>query len=399
MNACYFGPGNAIDEFMAAAVTVFGRHVLLQFEDFNSNDAFPLLKATRDRFLTYNDDIQGTAAVTVAGILGGLRLRHPDAPQLAPLLKGETFLFHGAGSANLGAAALLVGSAGVDPARIFMTNSKGLIWRAALAAGAGATTAASERGNYRNEEQRRFAREGKPPFRSEALADVIAAVRPTVLVGAVGVAPGCFDRQVVEALLQAHAPSRAWLERWAMAGPPPRAAGGGNDGRGGAAVDRPIVFALSNPKTQAELTAEDAYGWSDGRLIFGSGTSFEPVAVDGRVRAPGQVNNVYIFPGLSFGAAMCRATTLPDEVFLLAAEAVARALSAAELAEDRVVPHPARLREVGLSVATATVLGCQRLGLATRRLGEDEASVRAALSGMMWLPNTKGQSEAAKSRL
>lgn len=432
VNAPYYGANNVLDEFMEAAVSVFGRHVLLQFEDFNSNDAFPLLAATRDRFLTYNDDIQGTAAVTVAGILGGLRLRHPHATDLVGLLRSETFLFHGAGSANVGAASLLASTAGVPLSAIYMTNSRGLIWRAAGAdatpAGLGAAGAGARGGdqggrdgpgNFRNLEQKRFAHVGKPAFESAALVDIIAAVRPTVLVGAVGLAPGCFDRLVVDAMMQAAQARQASCS--------------------GGAPPRPIIFALSNPKTQAEISAEDCYTWSGGMAIFGTGTQFDPVTVKGRTHAPGQVraallphrdtdssaalprrqralhafltvrcraarhslpsvqvNNVYIFPGLSFGAAMCRATTLPDQTFLAAAEAVAQALSDADLAEDRVVPRPARIREVGLSVATATVLSCQHLGLATRRLGESEAEVRASLKGMMWTPSAQ---YAAKSKL
>jgi malic enzyme len=108
------------------------------------------------------------------------------------------------------------------------------------------------------------------------------------------------------------------------------------------------------------------------------------------------VNNVYIFPGLSFGAAMCQASSLPDSTFLAAAEAVARSLSAQDIAEDRVVPHPDRIREVSLNVATATVLECQRLGLASRPLGETEEAVKSALQGMMWAPPA---SLRAKSRL
>lgn len=152
------------------------------------------------------------------------------------------------------------------------------------------------------------------------------------------------------------------------------------------------MFALSNPKTQAEITASDAYTWSAGRVIFGSGTSFDPVSVAGAERCPGQVNNVYVFPGLSFGAVSCQASTIPDELFLAAAEAVAGTLSEMDIRQDRVVPHPDRIREVGLNVAAATAWRCQQLGLASRPLGDSLGAVRAKLKSMMWTPSVSGRS-------
>jgi len=219
-------------------------------------------------------------------------------------------------------------------------------------------------------------------------------------VGAVGRSPDCFDKKVVEALLRPK-PANVWQQCWApalapKALPPPSTSNTNPFSTSTAASARPIMFALSNPKTQAEATAKDVYEWSGGRCIFGSGTSFEPVTVNGRTHAPGQVNNVYIFPGLSFGAAMCRASGLPDKIFLDAAEAVAQTLSEQDLAEDRVVPHLDRIREVGLNVATATVLGCQRLGLASRPLGTTAAEVREALRALMWTP---ALSDTSKSKL
>lgn len=278
VNTAYYGPNSLITEFMDAAVTVFGRNVLLQFEDFNSNDAFPLLDATRDRYLTYNDDIQGTAAVTVAGILGALKLRAPNADNLREALSQEIFLFHGAGSANIGAATLLVRSAGVDQSQIFMTNSRGLIWK----------EADGSQGSFRNEEQKSMAVVGKPNFPHSKLEDIVAHLAPTVLVGAVGVAPGCFTKQVVEAMVAASVEKAESGAADIMSmclptrQPKPRAS------TATAAGKRPVIFALSNPKTQAEITAEDAYTWSKGAAIFGSGTLFAPVTVNGRLFKPGQ---------------------------------------------------------------------------------------------------------------
>ena len=352
VNSCYYGEGNLIDEFMRAATELFASNVggapLLQFEDFNSNDAFPLLAEYREKYLTYNDDIQGTASVAVAALLGAIRISDGGTANLIDELKKHRFLFHGAGSANVGAAALLVNEAGVPPSQVYMTNSRGVIWQAAD----------GKSGSYRNAEQQQFAQVGEPKgYDPTDLVSTIGFLKPTVLCGAVGRAPGCFTKQVIEALVAAQ-----------------------ENGR------RPVVFALSNPKTQAEITASDAYAWSEGKVIYGSGTAFGDVTLGGKRFTPGQVNNFYIFPGLSFGASCCDAKHIPERLFMVSAEAVAKSLSAEEVANDRVVPHPDRIRECSLSVAAASVLEAQRLGLARNPLGETEAEVRAKLQSMMWSP-------------
>ena len=346
INSAYYGAGSVIDEFMSAATDLFGRGCLLQFEDFNSNDAFPLLAEYREKYLCYNDDIQGTAAVSLAGILGGLKLRYPDCKDLLGKLQDETFLFHGAGTANLGAADLLVKEGGVSKEKLFVTNSRGLIW------------ADGDEGSFRNDEQKEYGCKGKPSFPCgrDDLASMIAEIKPSCLVGAVGVAPGCFDEEVIQTMVDA------------------------NEGR-------PVIFALSNPKTQAEVTAEDCYKWSKGKAIYGSGTQFDSVEIEGTEHAPGQVNNVYIFPGMSFGAFQCAASTIPDRLFLVAAEAVANSLSAEDVALNRVIPHRDRLREVNLNVAAAVVMEAQRLKLAGKTLGQTEEQVKAVLSDAMWTPN------------
>jgi malic enzyme len=172
----------------------------------------------------------------------------------------------------------------------------------------------------------------------------------------VGVDPGCFDKNVVEAMVRVNKSVR------------------------------PAIFALSNPKTKAEITARDAYTWSNGAVIYGSGTAFDPVEVAKKTRSPGQVNNVYIFPGVSFGVICCQASNIPERFFMVAAEAVANSLDEADLKSDRVVPHPDRIREVGLNVATAVVMEAQKLGLASRRFPSRRWEVRDALMKMMWAP-------------
>jgi len=346
VNTAYYGEQNIISEFMEAACELFGRNCLLQFEDFNSNDAFPLLAEYREKYLTYNDDIQGTAAVSVAAIMGAIKLRDPKAAGLADLLAKETFLFHGSGSANIGTARLLVEEAGVPLSSVYCTNSRGLVWRSPDGA----------RGSFRNDEQRAFARVGEPDFDSRDLVKVVERVKPSCVVGAVGVAPNCFSKEIIETLVRINA------------------------GR------RPVVFALSNPKTQAEITASDAYQWSDGQAIYGSGTWFPSVELGGKTFSPGQVNNLYIFPGMSFGAISCQASRIPERFFLAAAEAVADSLDADDMEVDRVVPNRNRIADVSLNVATAVVLEAQAMGLAGRVLGGDRDAVKAALAKLRWTP-------------
>lgn len=258
---------------------------------------------------------------------------------------------HGAGSANLGALQLLEKEAGVPKEQMFVTNSRGLIWK----------SADDTEGSYRNNDQKAFAQVGKPEFDGRDLVECINNKKPTVVVGAVGRDPNCFDQKVIKSIVEV----------------------------ADAANTRPVVFALSNPRTQAECTAKDAYAWSEGKVIFGSGTAFEPVTVGDSVKNPGQVNNVYVFPGVSFGAVACQAKMVPERFFMVAAEAVANSLSDQDIAEDRVVPHPDRIREVGLNVATAVVLEAQKMGLAGAVLGNDAGEVQAALKERMWYPFKK----------
>ena len=229
-------------------------------------------------------------------------------------------------------------------------------------------------GSFRNGEQAEFARVGEiQGFNPRDLVAVVEHVHPSCVVGAVGVAPGCFTKEVVDAVMKVNGVQTA--------------VNGVHAKHGTHSTERPIIFALSNPKTQAEITAHDAYTWSDGQVIYGSGTQFDPVTVGARKHEPGQVNNVYIFPGLSFGAVCCQAQTIPERMFMVAAEAVANSLSQEDLEADRVMPARSRLREVALNVATSVVLESQKLGLAGRVLGEGWDEVQEVLRGMMWLPN------------
>mmetsp|Transcript_57357 Transcript_57357/g.134262 ORF Transcript_57357/g.134262 Transcript_57357/m.134262 type:complete len:617 (+) Transcript_57357:60-1910(+) len=356
VNTAYYGPDSFIGEFMTAASELFGRSCLLQFEDFNSNDAFPLLEEYRSKFLTYNDDIQGTASVAVAAVLGGIKLNKPDCTNLLGELKGLRVLFHGAGSANLGSASLMLNEAGVPAASILVTNSKGVIWR----------SADGKKGTFKNDEQKAVATVGEPKgYDPTNLVAIIKHHKPDVLVGAVGRAPGCFTKDVVREMLAVQAAKKT-------------------------AALRPMIFALSNPMTQAEITAEDCYAFSDGKAIFGSGTKFPPVTVQGVTRTPGQVNNFFIFPGMSFGAVCCEASGIPDKLFLDAAEAVANSLDKEDMDADSVLPSTGRIREVGHKVAVAVAMAAQKAGLAQKKLGETTEAVSAAIAARRWEPDALG---------
>ena len=147
-----------------------------------------------------------------------------------------------------------------------------------------------------------------------------------------------------------------------------------------------VVLFLFVIKPQAEVTAQDAYQWSDGKVIYGSGTQFDSVTLNGKTFAPGQVNNVYIFPGLSFGCVCCHAKTIPDSFFMVGAEAVANSLDEEDIKQDRVIPSRDRLREVGLNVAAAVAFHAQEIGLANKKLGSTLPEVRAAIEALMWSP-------------
>jgi malate dehydrogenase (oxaloacetate-decarboxylating)(NADP+) len=290
--------------------------------------------------------------VVIAAVLGAIKIQKPDS-NLLDEIRSLRVLFHGAGSANLGSASLLINEAGVPADQVKCTNSKGIIWQ----------SADGTEGTFRNNEQKAVAQVGKPEYDSKDLVAIIQHFKPDVLIGAVGVAPGCFTQAVIEAMVAVQ-----------QAKP----TGGG----------RPIVFALSNPTKQAEITAADCYHFSNGAAIFGSGTRFPAAKINGETREPGQVNNFFIFPGMSFGAMKCQAKTIPESFFMVAAEAVANSLDAHDIAVESVVPNPARIRTVSENVAAAVVLKAQADGLAAKPLGKDHPEIAAYLKGAMWSPPT-----------
>ncbi len=321
-----------VEEFIAATQEVFPG-VLVQFEDFANHSAFRLLAKYSDRICTFNDDIQGTAAVALAGILSALRVTEGT-------LAAQRLLFCGAGEAATGIADLVVdamAASGVPrpTARgcCWLTDTQGLVvkGRANLA-----------------EHKRPYAHEHAP------IRDFLGAVRalePTVIIG-VAATCGTFAREVVAEM--------------------------------GRLNKRPIIFALSNPTSKSECTAEQAYQWSDGRVLFASGSPFDPVTHGGKTFVPRQGNNAYIFPGVGLGAIASRARRITESMFLAAAKTLAAQVGEADLAQGSLYPPLANIREVSARIAAAVADVAFRSDLA----GIDRpADLLAYVRGQMYDPH------------
>ncbi|MBK6452387.1 MAG: NAD-dependent malic enzyme [Proteobacteria bacterium] len=318
-----------VEEFIVATQEVFPG-VIVQFEDFANHNAFRLLRRYRDRVSCFNDDIQGTAAVAVAGILSALRVT-------GRTMSEQTFLCLGAGEAATGISDLLVNAMiedGIDAAaaraRCWMVDSKGLV--------------VASRGELA-EHKRPYAHAHAP------VSDFIGAVkslRPTVIIG-VGAVPGTFTEAVVREMSRIN--------------------------------ERPVIFALSNPTSKAECTAQQAYAWSDGRALFASGSPFDPVTMpDGRHFVPRQGNNSYIFPGLGLALVVVGATRVTDTMFLAAARALARCTTQADLDQGSLFPPLSTVRDVSTRIAVDVAEIALRDGLAAIERPEDlEQAIRAEM--------------------
>jgi malate dehydrogenase (oxaloacetate-decarboxylating)(NADP+) len=313
------GYDNLIDEFMTATQEVFP-HALIQFEDFGNQNAFRFLEKYRNRACTFNDDIQGTAAVALAGLYSALRItRNP--------LFDQTFLFFGAGEAGTGIAELLVLAmvqAGLSERyardRCWFHDSKGLVVK-----------------------NRTDLTEQKIPYahdhpRVDGLLAAVNTTRPTVLIGVSG-QPGAFDKSVLS--------------------------------RMGELNERPIIFGLSNPTSKAECTAEEAYRFTSGRAIFASGSPFAPVFLDGKKFITGQGNNAYAFPGIGLGIVSVQSKLVSDEMFLAVAHTLAAQTSVEDLQLGRIYPPLSRIREVSLAIAIAVAEVAYRSDLAGIPMPDD----------------------------
>ncbi len=314
-----------LEEFMQAVTARFPK-TLVQFEDFANHHAFALLQTYRDRYRVFNDDIQGTAAVTLAGLFAALRLIAVEGGPRRKL-SDQRLLFLGAGEAGVGIADLVVSAMieeGLSPEearqRCWFVDSRGLVVR-----------------------ERDDLAAHKLPYAHEhaPLADFPAAVeelRPTAIIGVSG-QPRTFTREVIQLMSKYN--------------------------------ERPIIFALSNPTSKSECTAEEAYTYTTGRAIFASGSPFPSVKLYGKMYNPGQGNNSYIFPGVGLGVVVSGAQHVTNEMFEAAAQTLAAQVTDDDMANGRIYPQLSRIRDVSAAIATAVAEIAFRSGLATEPEPDD----------------------------
>ena len=301
-----------IEEFVMAVQEVFPR-ALIQFEDFGNQNAFRLLENFRHRVCTFNDDIQGTACVSVAGLTAAMRLAGRQ-------LQDQTFLFLGAGEAGTGIGELIVSALvknGMTPEnahqRCWFVDSKGLVV-----------------------ESREGLADHKKPFAHDHapvpdFLSAIQALKPTVIIGVSGQA-GKFDKRVLQTMAEIN--------------------------------EQPIIFSLSNPTANSECTAAEAYTWTEGRCLFASGSPFDPVTIGEKTFTPGQGNNAYIFPGIGLGIIASQAKQVTEDMFLAAAETLAKRVSRADFESGRLYPPLDTIRQISLDIAVAVAELAFETGLA-----------------------------------
>ncbi len=319
-----------VDEFIVAVQDKFPK-ALIQFEDFLTPNAYQLLDRYREWVLCFNDDIQGTAAVALAGVYASTRLTKIE-------FKDLRIMFLGAGSAATGIGDLLVSAfqdEGLDQAtarqRLWFNDIEGLVV-------AGRTDLMPHNLPYAHEHE------------AGSFVDAIKSIKPHVLIGATG-APGTFTQEVIEIM--------------------------------SAINDRPTIFALSNPTSRAECTAEQAYEWSKGKAVFSSGSPFSAVEFQGKRIKPGQGNNAYVFPGIGLGVIACEARLISDEMFLTAARSLADHVSEHDLASGSLYPPLPDIRLVSKTIAIDVAQKAFAQGLAQIKQPVDLA---AHIQSLMYQP-------------
>jgi malate dehydrogenase (oxaloacetate-decarboxylating)(NADP+) len=308
-----------VDEFVEAVQARYPK-CCIQWEDFANINAVPILARYHDRICTFNDDIQGTAGIALAGIYGALRITGQK-------LADQRFLFLGAGSAATGIAELIslaMAGEGLDLAAARRRNAlfdiNGLL-----------VTARTDLAGF----QKPFAQERAPV---STFVEAIKAFRPTGIIG-VSTVPKLFTREVIEAMA--------------------------------AINERPIIFPYSNPTSRSECTAEEAYHWSDGRAIFASGSPFPPVEIGGRHFVPGQGNNVYIFPAMGMAVFATEASRVTEEMFIVAAQGVAEQVTEENLSVGLIYPPQSRILDASLRVAERIATTIFEQGLARVKRPDD----------------------------
>lgn len=308
-----------IDEFIWAVQDVFPG-ALIQFEDFSNQNAFRLLRKYQDQVCTFNDDIQGTASVTLAGIYSAIRIT-------GQMLTDQKILFQGAGEAGVGIANLIVSALEAEgmshdeaKRKCWLVDSKGLVVKS--------------RDNLQDHKLT-YAHDHKIV---SSLISAMETLKPTILIGVSG-QPQTFTQPIVEAM--------------------------------GKINEQPVIFALSNPTSKAECTAEQAYSWTNGRAIFASGSPFDPVTLNGKTYVPGQGNNAYVFPGVGLGIIESGARHVTNEMFFAAAKALAKEVSEDDLAKGSVYPPLPQIRDVSAVIASVVAEVAYERGLATVERPDD----------------------------
>ena len=328
------------EEFVEAVAEVFPQ-CLIQWEDFRNNNALILLEKYRNRFLSFNDDIQGTGAVTVAGVLSGLRAKGEK-------LAGQRIVIHGAGAAGYGIALQIMdelsqfGLSDDEITRsIAVLDSKGLVIGDRI-----------PEDHYKQKLawSRDMAREYGLDVNDPNLEMVVDNYKPTILIGSSG-SPGAFHEGIVESMLS-H-------------------------------TERPIILPFSNPTSLSEAAPADLLKWSNGQALVATGSPYDPVELNGKTYVIGQGNNVFIFPGLGLGALVAESKAVTDGMVNAAAAALAKAVSDEELDTGSLYPSVTRLREVSREVALAVALRAVEEGCAPMR---SPAELNKALDDMIWDP-------------
>lgn len=323
-----------VDEFINAVQEMYP-YCCIHFEDWKGTDAIRLLARYRDKICCYNDDIQGTGSVTLAGFFSALRITGGK-------LKDQRVLFYGAGSAAIGIAGMISsalwteGLSGDEArARISLFNRGGLI-------------EASRRDL--SPEQKLYAQKETP---SQDLVAMIEKLKPTILIG-VSTKAKAFNQRVIEAMAKVNA--------------------------------RPIIFALSNPTDHAECTAEEVYQWTNGRAIFAAGVQFPPVHYGKKTYIPGQANNFYVFPGLSLGVYATRAKRITDKMWIEAAYGVAEQMTEEQLRKGMLFPPQNDVLEIEINVGARVAGVIFDQGLARVERPEN---IDSWIRGMLYKPEYK----------
>jgi malic enzyme len=337
--------GVAYDAFIEAfvcAVREVYPDALLQWEDFKQHNAIRLLDRYRHRIASFNDDIQGTAAVIVAGILAALRPR-------GEALGRQRLVFLGAGAAGIGIARLAEAimraeDPAADPRRsVLMLDSRGLIFE-------GRDDVDDDKRPFALP-RRELAAAGFEPAGHYGLETVVRQFAPTILIGTSGTA-GAFTEAAIREMA--------------------------------ARTDEPIVFPLSNPTANSEARPADVLAWSAGRALVATGSPFDPVRVGGRARVIGQANNVFVFPGVGLGTIVARARQVTDRMFLVAATTLAGLVSAERLSQGALYPPLGDLRRVSRAIAIAVAREARDSQVAQLAPGED---IESAVDAAMWVPS------------